>query len=171
LKCEYNRDGDSWRSPFSNQYYPLLDPEIDSEAFRPTGNLLALEKTSNELLREYAKLYYGDPLTSAYFFETNESGFGACFLIKNELNQVKGVDASIWDSINSFTVEIDGSDYKYTLVSTVFLHIKWGDNKSGKINLAGTSSKTIERTFKSLKSEKEHIERMGTMLEENEQDL
>jgi hypothetical protein len=113
------------------------------------------------MLREYAKLYYGDPLTSAYFFETNDSGFGACFLIKNELNQTKGVDASVWDSINSFTVEVSGSECKYTLVSTVFLQVKSGDKSQGLVNLSGTSSKTLVKSFKAIKSEKDHIERMG----------
>lgn len=52
LKCEYNRDGDSWRSPFSNQYFPPLPEDVD-DAFFPTGRLLDMEKRSNDLLREY----------------------------------------------------------------------------------------------------------------------
>ena len=80
-----------------------------------------MEKAANSIIREYAKLYYGDPLTSVYFFETGENEFGAAYLIKNTLDQSKGVDISEWDSIHTFTVkEIDGKA-DYTLVSTVFL--------------------------------------------------
>ena len=56
-----------------------------------------------------------------YFFETGDSGFGASFLIKNLLEQTKGVETSVWDSIHSFTVNEEGSSASYTLVSTVFL--------------------------------------------------
>lgn len=38
LKCEYNRDGDSWRSPISNTYFPPLEADVE-DAFYPTGNL------------------------------------------------------------------------------------------------------------------------------------
>ena len=36
LKCEYNRDGDSYRSPWSNKYYP----EASGEAVYPSNELL-----------------------------------------------------------------------------------------------------------------------------------
>lgn len=44
LKCEYNRDGDSYRSPWSNKYYP----EIYSEAY-PSNDLLKLEQKFNDV--------------------------------------------------------------------------------------------------------------------------
>jgi hypothetical protein len=59
-------------------------PEEVEDAFVPEGELRSLEEKSNKLLREYCKLYFGsDCTTSAYFFETTDTGFGACFLIKN----------------------------------------------------------------------------------------
>ena len=85
LKCEYNRDGDSWRSSYSQSYYPPLDVGDDEPPFVPSGMLLELEGMANISLREYSKLYFGDAITNAYFFETTESGFGAVFLIKHEI--------------------------------------------------------------------------------------
>jgi capping protein beta len=77
LKCEYNRDGDCWRSPYTNEYYPQPHDEDMSDAFYPSGNLKDMEKGANTVLKEYAKLYYTNPLANAFFFETTESGFGA----------------------------------------------------------------------------------------------
>ena len=46
LKCEYNWDGDSWRSPISNTYFPPLEADVE-DAFYPTGQLLEMEKIAN----------------------------------------------------------------------------------------------------------------------------
>jgi capping protein beta len=42
LKHEYNRDGDSYRSPWSNTYYPACEA-----TFFPSAPLLALEQKAN----------------------------------------------------------------------------------------------------------------------------
>lgn len=42
LVCDYNRDGDSYRSPWSNSYVPPL-PEEDGGGFTPPAALRALE--------------------------------------------------------------------------------------------------------------------------------
>jgi capping protein (actin filament) muscle Z-line, beta len=36
LKCEYNRDGDSYRSPWTNKYYP----HANDESIFPSAELL-----------------------------------------------------------------------------------------------------------------------------------
>ncbi len=83
LCCEYNRDGDSYRSPWSRGYYPAL--EGDDEPFYPQGDLAAMEVVANELFAKYAKLYYDkDFITSVYFFDTGSTtgGYGSCWLVK-----------------------------------------------------------------------------------------
>ena len=42
LSCEYNKDGDSYRSPFSNKYYPAID-DAGYTPFHPQGMLLEME--------------------------------------------------------------------------------------------------------------------------------
>jgi capping protein beta len=42
LKHEYNRDGDSYRSPWSNNYFPACEA-----TFFPSAPLLALEQKAN----------------------------------------------------------------------------------------------------------------------------
>ena len=48
----------------------------------PNERLRDFEVKANKALAAYANLYFESAITSAYFFETAESGFGAAFLIK-----------------------------------------------------------------------------------------
>jgi len=83
LKHEYNRDGDSYRSPWTNTYYP----ENPDCSFFPSEQLLKMEKKANELFTMYVKLYYDFALSSVYFNDTEEPGFNACYLIKKEITK------------------------------------------------------------------------------------
>lgn len=53
LLCEYNRGmGDSYRSPWTNQYFPPIDPselEEDEQPMYPTPELLSMEQKANEV--------------------------------------------------------------------------------------------------------------------------
>jgi capping protein beta len=51
ITSEFNRDGDSFRSHISNQYFPPLD-----DAVFPSENLRSLEEKANILFDEYKKL-------------------------------------------------------------------------------------------------------------------
>ena len=78
LKCEYNRDGDSYRSPWSNRYFP----QASDDAIYPSNDLLALEQKANDVFQRYVGLYFDQgAMSSVYFFDT-EFGFGGCFLVK-----------------------------------------------------------------------------------------
>lgn len=41
LKCEYNRDGEAYRSPWSNKYFP--EDSVSPDANYPSSELLQLE--------------------------------------------------------------------------------------------------------------------------------
>ena len=172
LKWEYNRDGDCWRSPYTNQYYPQPHEEDMSDAFYPSGNLLEMENKANNVLKEYAKLYYTNPLSNAYFFETTETGFGAWYLIKNDLQLEKGVKRGEWHSIHSFTVDenITGK-HTYTLVSTVFLKLELEGDQFGSVDICGTSTRKSEKTLDKTDVGDEHLIRLGKQLELNEKQL
>ena len=100
LKCEYNRDGDSYRSPWSNKYFP----EASEEAVYPSSDLLQLEQKFNDVFSRYAMLYFDSALTSVYLFDTEYEGFGGCFLIKKACDPSQGVQEGTWDSIHVLTV-------------------------------------------------------------------
>jgi capping protein beta len=67
LKHEYNRDGDSYRSPWSNTYFPA-SPDC---TFFPSEGLLRMEQKANELFQMYVRLYYDFANTSVYFNDTD----------------------------------------------------------------------------------------------------
>ena len=84
LKCEYNKDGDSYRSPWTNQYFPAIVVEDgDEEPIYPSNVLRNMEVAANEIFGRYARLYYDkDYITSVYFFDTEHNGFVSCWLVK-----------------------------------------------------------------------------------------
>ena len=67
LKHEYNRDGDSYRSPWSNTYIPANA----GCTFFPSENLLQMEQKANELFATYVRLYYDHAISSVYFNDTD----------------------------------------------------------------------------------------------------
>ena len=93
LQCEYNKDGDSFRSPWTNKYYPPVEVEDDPDyqPIYPSQDLLEMEQKANELFWRYTKLYYdGNFHTSVYFFDTDTAnGFGSCWLIKKSKSTFK----------------------------------------------------------------------------------
>jgi len=50
ILCDYNRDGDSFRSPWSNSYYPPLD-----DGFLPNQRLRNMEIEANKIFDIYRK--------------------------------------------------------------------------------------------------------------------
>lgn len=51
IQCEFNRDGDSFRSPYSDVYSPPLEGGI-----HPLKDTRELEEKANSLFIEYQKL-------------------------------------------------------------------------------------------------------------------
>jgi capping protein beta len=84
LCCDYNRDGDSWRSPWSNEFEPPIEDEGDGEdggAALPSERVRALEIKANEAFDVYRDLYYEGGISSVYFWDIDE-GFAGCVLLK-----------------------------------------------------------------------------------------
>lgn len=132
-----------------------------------------MEDYANQLMREYVKLYFGFCISSVYFFETTDTGFGACFLVKKDIDNEEGLKEGVWDSIHSFTVDTpaDGKQTSYTLVSTIYMHLKSGDSESGSFQVGGMNTKNVNKTFDGVADSKVHVQRMGEMLEKNESQL
>jgi capping protein beta len=71
LRTEFNREGNSYRNPFTNHYSPE-----NSEGYRPSGIFRTLEENGNILFAEYVKQYYGGDTTGSFFVTENEEGKG-----------------------------------------------------------------------------------------------
>jgi capping protein (actin filament) muscle Z-line, beta len=76
LLCDYNRDGDSFRSPWSNKYDPPLD-----DGNVPSAELRKFEIMANEVFDIYRDLYFEGGVSSVYCWDLPE-GFASCILIK-----------------------------------------------------------------------------------------
>lgn len=76
LLCDYNRDGDSYRSPWSNEFDPPLeDGTVPSERVRK------LEIAANDAFDVYRDLYYEGGVGSVYFWDLDD-GFAGVVLLK-----------------------------------------------------------------------------------------
>lgn len=53
LCCDYNRDGDSWRSPWSNEFEP---PVEEGEGVTPSDRTRKMEIKANEAFDVYREL-------------------------------------------------------------------------------------------------------------------
>ena len=57
LLCDYNRDGDSWRSPWSNEFEPPIDEgEGEDGGVKPSERVRALEVRMGEGIDIYREL-------------------------------------------------------------------------------------------------------------------
>lgn len=54
LLCDYNRDGDSYRSPFSNEFDPPIE---DGEGILPSERVRRMEVKANEAFDVYRELW------------------------------------------------------------------------------------------------------------------
>jgi len=123
ILCDYNRDGDSFRSPWSNTYYPPMDDGIV-----PDARLRAMEVEANAIFDIYRRQYFEGGQSSVYFFDTEEkspTAFGCCFLVHKDVAQDKGLDRGWWDSIHVFEATQDRKGlYTYKLISTVIVSLQ-----------------------------------------------
>ena len=94
LLSDYNRDGDSHRSPWNNKY----DPPV-SDGFVPSAALREMEVEANLLFDTYRELYFDGGNSSVYFWDLDGSGFAACFLVKKVTEGGENVKMGSWDGI------------------------------------------------------------------------
>lgn len=176
LKCEQNRDGESYRSPWSNQYFPETE-----DAKYPSAKLRELEEVLNKAFRSYARLYYGSSAkSSVYCWELGEDikeGFGAAILIKNKVDKSGNVTEGSWDSSNIINVSFEDEGNKkkatYTLICNVNLVMGLQNKICGKISLSGTMAKTshLTKIIKDYYSAEDHVANMGVMVENMETNI
>jgi capping protein (actin filament) muscle Z-line, beta len=169
LKCDYNRDGDSYRSPWSNQYSPPLD-----DAFYPSEQLRAIEQDANEIFDAYRELYFEGGTSSVYLWEL-DTGFAGCFLIKKAIDMSTGtayVKSGSWDSIHIVEVtEESPVKATYKLTTTIMLYMVVENEIVGESNLAGSLTRQLEQSHAVGGGGSSHVANIGKMIEQMESDL
>lgn len=163
--CDYNRDGDSYRSPWSNEYFPPM-----ADGFLPDKKLRAMEELANHLFDAYRNLYFEGGNSSAYFFETDDAKsntFGACWLIHKDVAEETSLKKGWWDSTHVFEVSPEGGKFTYKLTTTVMISMQLMDDKIGSADLSGLRTQQQTSNFKADKDE-DHVCNMGKMVEDME---
>ncbi|KKK20409.1 hypothetical protein ARAM_004591 [Aspergillus rambellii] len=112
LLCDYNRDGDSYRSPWSNEFDPPLD-----DGTVPSERVRKLEVAANDAFDVYRELYYEGGVGSVYFWDLDD-GFAGVILLKNGVTP-GAKNSGEWDSIHVFEATDRARMSHYKLTSTV----------------------------------------------------
>lgn len=139
LLCDYNRDGDSYRSPWSNAYEPPLE-----DGAMPSERLRVLEIKVNRAFDFYRDMYYSGGISSVYLWDLDQ-GFAGVILIKKPIDdddndRVKGC----WDSIH--VVEMEEKDDQlahYKLTSTVIVWLETNKPETGFMNSGSSLTRQV----------------------------
>jgi capping protein beta len=169
ILCDYNRDGDAYRSPWSNEFF-FPDGEA-AEGFVLPANLRSMEIDANKIFDIYRHLYYDTGISSVYFFESSESenDFGAAFLIKKDVAAGATLKKGRWESTHIFKVSptLTTGEFEYTLTSTVIISMNLAESATGDVDLSGSMTQQSTKVRKTDKFQT-HIANMGSLLESME---
>ncbi len=165
LCCDYNRDGDAYRSPYSNDYVG----EVDEDAPKPSIHLRELELFANNSFDIYRDLYYEGGISNVYLWDQEEGdattdgtiGFDGVVLLKKTVD-----DNSSWDSIHVFEIEnVSASTANYKLTSTIILDL--AESTSSTTSLSGNLTRQTEKSI-SFKDSASHVANIGSLIEDVE---
>jgi capping protein beta len=180
LACDFNRDMDFYRSPWTNKYFPANDEEGLNT---PSAALRELEERANGLFQAYTRAYYKTGISSCYFWDMPGAGgasdgtsFAAAWLIKKDVTEdQRFVRLGTWDSIHVIEVKEEGDGKaKYTLTTTVILTFEVANDALGEAKVGGYLNRQTEKRSKfeafqtGVIQERSHLQNMGKMLEEME---
>lgn len=142
LLCDYNRDGDSYRSPWSNTYDPPLE-----DGSVPSERLRKLEIEANHAFDQYRDMYYEGGVSSVYLWDLNH-GFAGVILIKKVGDGSKKIKGC-WDSIHVVEVQekSSGRMAHYKLTSTAMLWLQTNKTGSGTMNLGGSLTRQVSGPY------------------------
>ena len=133
-----------------------------------------MEVEANFLFDQYRELYFDGGHSSVYFWDLDEGGFAACFLIKKVVEGGETVRRGSWDGIHVIeaTEKADSSpkQFTYKLTSTVMLNMNMDKEDCGKTSLAGSVTRQAERVT-GIDGERNHVGNMGSMVEDMESDM
>ncbi|CAJ1401401.1 unnamed protein product [Effrenium voratum] len=173
IVSEYNCDGGSHRSPWTDRYIPA-PPGGDAEEerfFRPPERLKRLEETFNEVFEAYATSYYEGCVSSVYLWDLEE-GYAGAFLIRKELSKVLGDGKTgVWDSVHVLEVREAPNSHQvdFKLSSSVLLHAQVSPKAEQTELSAHLTRQTDSKLDRRKKSgEDAHIVHIGMMIEDNE---
>lgn len=160
LCCDYNRDGDSWRSPWSNEFEPPIE-----EGVTPSDRVRKMEVKANEAFDVYRELYFEGGISSVYLWDMDD-GFAGCVLLKKAVNPTPKSSGS-WDSIHVFDAQDRARTSHYKLTSTVILSLGTDSEALGGLDLSGNMVRQVEADM-AVEDDTSHVANIGKMVEDME---
>ncbi|KAI1811792.1 F-actin-capping protein subunit beta [Poronia punctata] len=170
LLCDYNRDGDSYRSPWSNEFDPpLVDApsggEQSASSGLPSEKVRRMEIRANEAFDLYRELYYEGGVSSVYFWNLDD-GFAGVVLLKKVATPGSSGEGT-WDSIHVFEAIDRARTTQYNLTSTVILSLATNTGTLGEMDLSGNMTRQVE-TELPAENDEQQIANIGKLVEEME---
>ncbi|CAG7849638.1 F-actin-capping protein subunit beta [Serendipita indica DSM 11827] len=171
LACDYNRDGDSYRSPWSNEYDPPLE-----DGTVPSAKLRRLEIAANDAFDTYREMYYEGGVSSVFLWDQDDGGFAGVVLFRKVISPDASGQApdgtsedatGSWQSIHVFEASERGRTAHYKLTSTVMLELVTKSAGVGDVNLSGSLTRQNE-VDASISDQSSHIANTGRMIEDME---
>ncbi|KAF2464080.1 F-actin capping protein, beta subunit [Lindgomyces ingoldianus] len=162
LCCDYNRDGDSWRSPWSNEWVPPVD---EGEGVVPSDRIRKMEIRANEAFDVYRELYFEGGISSVYLWDMDD-GFAGCILLKKAVSPNPQSSGS-WDSIHVFDAQDRARTAHYKLTSTVILSLGTDSDALGGMDLSGNMVRQVESDM-AVDDDTSHVANIGKMVEDME---
>ena len=179
IECDINKDGDSYRSPWSNKYFP----DIESSKYLP-NELRQLEEKLNTFIKLYTKFYYGESAISSVYFKLQDNsipnGFFCYTLIKNNISKSdKLKENSFLDSIHVTTIKFMRENNAgkeqikviYKTKSNFIYDIKLKDFDGACYNGNNKTENTKTAYVDNYFDNDTHITLIGSSIEENEEIL
>lgn len=112
ISCSYNKNEDSYRSPWSNTYFP----DTKNEHVLST-EIRKLEEELNKLVKNYTKFYYNQTSVSSVYIslsgELVSSGFTCIILIKNNIENLPKIKSAVLESICIVKVNFKKGVHKF----------------------------------------------------------
>lgn len=155
LTCDYNRDADSYRSPWSNVYNPPLHGGA-----LPSDQLRELELLANDSFNVYREMYYEGGISSVYMWDLEDDFAGVVLLRKSE-------GRALWNSIHVFEAMTVGRKCNYRLTSTIILSVYADDAISDKLHIEGSLTRQSQQEAV-VESPTVHISNIGKIVEDME---
>ncbi|KAM3077046.1 F-actin-capping protein subunit beta [Clarireedia jacksonii] len=177
LLCDYNRDGDSYRSPWSGEFETPVggttpggvdesgNNEGAGEGAVPSERVRKMEIRANEAFDVYRELYYEGGVSSVYFWNLDD-GFAGVVLLKKVAPKSSSSSGS-WDSIHVFEAVDRARTAHYKLTSTVILSLSTGNPELGDMDLSGNMTRQIESDLP-IQDDAEHVVNIGRLVEDME---
>lgn len=172
---EYNRDGDSHRSPWSNNYEPSIKGGL-----KPSDDLRALEERFNAIFDLYRHQYFNKlGVSSVVAFSIGKSdskSFAVTCCVKKELvPNEKNPDDGEWNSTHVVScTKQSGERFEYKCISSLLLSLGIGNKDLlGEASLSGTvqSEKVVVENVEEKDLIQSHVMNIGKLVEEQETNM